>query len=113
MWMARSAVLVMPAKLQSNCMGPGRLIGLDRDPDAVAVATQRLAPYPATVIHANYDEMAQVLQRLEIPAVDGILLDLGVSSHQLDTEELWLFLPYRCTIRYANESVGNVCCGRG
>lgn len=67
--------------------GAGRLIGLDRDPDAVAVATQRLAPYPATVIHANYDEMAQVLQRLEIPAVDGILLDLGVSSHQLDTEE--------------------------
>ena len=64
--------------------GAGRLIGLDRDPDAVAVATQRLAPYPATVIHANYDEMAQVLQRLEIPAVDGILLDLGVSSHQLD-----------------------------
>lgn len=65
----------------------GRLIGLDRDPDAVAVATERLAPYPATVVHANYDEMAQVLRTLEIPAVDGILLDLGVSSHQLDTEE--------------------------
>lgn len=67
--------------------GKGRLIGLDRDPDAVAVATERLAPYPATVVQANYDEMAQVLQRLEISAVDGILLDLGVSSHQLDTEE--------------------------
>ncbi|MDD7294341.1 MAG: 16S rRNA (cytosine(1402)-N(4))-methyltransferase RsmH [Oscillospiraceae bacterium] len=67
--------------------GKGRLIGLDRDPDAVAVATARLAPYPATVVQANYDEMAQVLQRLEISAVDGILLDLGVSSHQLDTEE--------------------------
>lgn len=67
--------------------GRGRLIGLDRDPDAVAVATERLAPYPATVVQANYDEMAQVLQRLEISAVDGILLDLGVSSHQLDTEE--------------------------
>ena len=78
--------------------GAGRLIGLDRDPDAVAVATQRLAPYPATVIHANYDEMAQVLQRLEIPAGYG---------------GTWLFLPYRCTIGYANESVGNVCCGRG
>ncbi|MGN1223801.1 MAG: 16S rRNA (cytosine(1402)-N(4))-methyltransferase RsmH [Ruminococcus sp.] len=67
--------------------GKGRLIGLDRDPDAVAVATERLAPYPATVVQANYDEMAQVLQRLEISAVNGILLDLGVSSHQLDTEE--------------------------
>lgn len=66
--------------------GKGRLIGLDRDPDAVAVATERLAPYPATVVHANYDEMSQVLQRLQIPAVDGILLDLGVSSHQLDTD---------------------------
>ncbi|MDO4155175.1 MAG: 16S rRNA (cytosine(1402)-N(4))-methyltransferase RsmH [Oscillospiraceae bacterium] len=67
--------------------GRGRLIGLDRDPDAVAVATERLASYSATVVQANYDEMAQVLQRLEIPSVDGILLDLGVSSHQLDTEE--------------------------
>lgn len=67
--------------------GKGRLIALDRDPDAVAVAAERLASYPATVVHANYDEMAQVLQRLEIAAVDGILLDLGVSSHQLDTEE--------------------------
>lgn len=67
--------------------GKGKLIGLDRDPDAIAVATARLASYPATVVHANYDEMAQVLQRLEISAVDGILLDLGVSSHQLDTEE--------------------------
>lgn len=67
--------------------GRGRLIGLDRDPDAVAVATERLASYSATVVQANYDEMAQVLQRLEIPAVDGILLDLGVSSHQLDTEK--------------------------
>ena len=39
----------------------GKLIGFDRDPDAVEVATQRLAPYPATVVHHNYDEMAEVL----------------------------------------------------
>lgn len=74
-------------EIAKQLRGRGRLIGLDRDPDAVAVATERLASYPATVVQANYDEMAQVLQRLEIPAVDGILLDLGVSSHQLDTEE--------------------------
>ena len=74
-------------EIAKQLYGKGKLIGLDRDPDAVAIATERLVPYPATVVQANYDEMAQVLQRLEISAVDGILLDLGVSSHQLDTEE--------------------------
>lgn len=64
----------------------GLLIGLDRDPDAVAVARERLADAPARVFHCNYDEMQSVLDELEIPAVDGILMDLGVSSHQLDTE---------------------------
>ncbi len=62
----------------------GRLIGLDRDPDAVRTASERLAPYPATVVHRNYDEMAQVLDELGISEVDGVLLDLGVSSYQLD-----------------------------
>lgn len=62
----------------------GRLIGFDRDPDAVAVATERLAPYSATVVHHNYDEMQNVLTEMGIAPVDGVLLDLGVSSHQLD-----------------------------
>lgn len=61
----------------------GRLIGFDRDPDAVAVATERLAPYPATVVHHNYDEMQTVLTEMGVVPVDGVLLDLGVSSHQL------------------------------
>ena len=64
----------------------GKLIGFDRDPDAVEVATQRLAPYPATVVHHNYDEMAEVLTEMGEVPVDGVLLDLGVSSHQLDEE---------------------------
>ena len=64
----------------------GRLIGFDRDPDAVAVATERLAPYPATVVHHNYDEMQTVLTEMGAVPVDGVLLDLGVSSHQLDEE---------------------------
>lgn len=64
----------------------GKLIGFDRDPDAVEVATQRLAPYPATVVHHNYDEMAEVLTEMGDVPVDGVLLDLGVSSHQLDEE---------------------------
>ncbi len=62
----------------------GRLIGFDRDPDAIAVAAARLANYPAKVVHHNYDEMRDVLSAMQIDSVDGVLLDLGVSSHQLD-----------------------------
>lgn len=64
----------------------GHLVGFDRDPDAVAVATERLAPYPAEVVHHNYDEMQTVLTEMGAAPVDGVLLDLGVSSHQLDEE---------------------------
>ncbi|MCR5730193.1 MAG: 16S rRNA (cytosine(1402)-N(4))-methyltransferase RsmH [Ruminococcus sp.] len=63
----------------------GRLIALDRDPDAVAVATERLSEFKnAQVIHRNYSEMRYVLDELGIDMVDGILMDLGVSSYQLD-----------------------------
>ena len=64
----------------------GRLIGIDRDPVALAAAAERLAPYEknVTLVHSNFCEMAQVLRELEISGVDGILLDLGVSSPQLD-----------------------------
>ena len=64
----------------------GRLIGIDRDPVALKAAGERLAPYAdrVTLVHANFCDMAQVLKDLDIPGVDGILLDLGVSSPQLD-----------------------------
>jgi len=64
----------------------GRLIGIDRDPVALKVAGERLEPYKnnVTLVHSNFCEMAQVLKDLNIPGVDGILLDLGVSSPQLD-----------------------------
>ena len=62
----------------------GRLISLDQDPDAVAVATERLKGLPAQVVQVNFREAARVLAELGIPAVNGALLDLGVSSHQLD-----------------------------
>ena len=65
----------------------GRLIALDRDPDAVEVATERLKGMPATVVHSNYRDMGQVLEKLNIDGVDGILLDIGVSSFQLDNRE--------------------------
>ena len=64
----------------------GRLIGIDRDPVALKAASQRLAPYMdrVTLVHSNFCEIKQVLQDLGIDGVDGILLDLGVSSPQLD-----------------------------
>lgn len=63
----------------------GRLIALDQDPDAVAEATHRLAGLPATVVQSNFIHMDEVLAAQGIDRVDGILLDIGVSSHQLDT----------------------------
>ena len=64
----------------------GRLIGIDRDTVALKAAGERLAQVTdrATLVHANFCEMKRVLRELEIPGVDGILLDLGVSSPQLD-----------------------------
>lgn len=65
----------------------GRLIALDQDPDAVKVATERLKGYNATVVESNFSRMDEVLKTLNIDKVDGILLDLGVSSYQLDNAE--------------------------
>lgn len=65
----------------------GRLIGLDRDPDAISVATDRLNGYNATILQRNYSQIKEALEYLNIDSVDGILMDLGVSSHQLDTAE--------------------------
>ncbi len=61
----------------------GRLIALDRDPQAVKLARERLAPWPAQVFHASYAQLPEILQRLDISGVHGVLLDLGVSSLQL------------------------------
>lgn len=66
----------------------GRLIAIDRDPDAITVLKERLKEFPSvTVVHSNYSEIKTVLSDLGIDKVDGILADLGVSSHQLDTAE--------------------------
>ncbi|MBQ9110005.1 MAG: 16S rRNA (cytosine(1402)-N(4))-methyltransferase RsmH [Oscillospiraceae bacterium] len=74
-------------EIASRLTEGGRLIGLDRDPDAVQAATERLRGLPATVVHCNYSQMREALDGLGIAEVDGILMDLGVSSHQLDEAE--------------------------
>ena len=66
----------------------GRFIGIDQDQDAIIAASERLAAYPqATIIRSNYCYMVPELAARGITKVDGILLDLGVSSYQLDNEE--------------------------
>lgn len=67
----------------------GRLIGIDQDDAAIAAATERLAPFSekVTIVRSNYVNMKTVLEQQGIASVDGILLDLGVSSYQLDTVE--------------------------
>lgn len=68
-------------------LSSGKLIALDRDPDAVKVATERLSGLPATVVKCNYRDMRIALNGLGINLVDGIMLDIGVSSFQLDNGE--------------------------
>jgi 16S rRNA (cytosine1402-N4)-methyltransferase len=67
----------------------GRLIGIDQDADAIAAATDRLSEFSdrVTIVRSNYADMERVLFELQIDHVDGIVLDLGVSSFQLDTPE--------------------------
>lgn len=67
----------------------GRLIGIDQDKDAIAAATERLSDYQDRVhiVRSNYEQIDSVLEQLGIQKVDGIYLDLGVSSYQLDTAE--------------------------
>lgn len=67
----------------------GRLVGIDQDKDAICAASKRLEEFrdKVTIVRSNYSDMKQVLHELGIEKVDGILLDLGVSSFQLDTPE--------------------------
>ncbi len=67
----------------------GRLIGIDQDMDAIRAATERLKNYSdkVTIVHSNYQNIDSVLRDLSVGGVDGIVLDLGVSSYQLDNAD--------------------------
>jgi 16S rRNA (cytosine1402-N4)-methyltransferase len=70
-------------QLAARVLPGGFVIGLDRDPVAVAAAEQRLSALPVRAIHADYRDLARVLADLQLAAVDAVLLDLGLSSDQL------------------------------
>lgn len=66
----------------------GKLIGIDRDQDALKIAKIRLQDFQnVTYVYGNHDDIKEILENMDIDKVDGILLDLGVSSYQIDTEE--------------------------
>ena len=77
------------AAIAARLSPTGRLIGIDRDETALARASQRLAEYAplVTLVHGRFGHLEEILEELGIPAVDGMLFDLGVSSPQLDEAE--------------------------
>ena len=66
-----------------------KLIGIDQDPDAIKAASKKLEPYSerAVIVKSNYENIGEIIKSQNIDKVDGILLDLGVSSYQLDTPD--------------------------
>lgn len=76
-------------EIASRLSDKGRLIGIDQDEDAIKAASERLKPFMdrVTIVRNNYCNMDKMLDELSIDKVDGIMLDLGVSSYQLDTAE--------------------------
>ncbi len=76
------------AAIAARLSESGRLICIDQDPDAIAVLQERIGGLPqVTIVQENFARIDSVLSSLELPGADGILIDLGVSSHQLDTPE--------------------------
>lgn len=76
------------SKILEQLSDKGRLFCMDQDPDAIRIITERIGGDPrVTVIHDNFSHIAEALEEQGVTEVDGILADLGVSSHQLDTPE--------------------------
>lgn len=75
-------------EIASGLTSGGRLIGIDRDKEAIAAAKKRLSDFECvTYVHSNYNEIKNILEDLNIDKIDGAIIDLGVSSYQLDCTE--------------------------
>ena len=76
-------------EIAKQLTGNGRLYGIDQDEAAIEAATERLKPFEknVSIIRSNYRDAVKILKEMGVTGVDGILLDLGVSSYQLDTVE--------------------------
>ena len=90
------------ARAIAERVGPtGSVIGLDLDPAVITAASRNLAGLPIKLIHSNYCDLPEVLAELKIDAVDGILIDLGLSSDQLADPEARIQFPNRWSARFA------------
>jgi len=91
--------------------GNGRLIGIDRDGDALLAAEKRLGGYPCakTYVKRDYGEIAEVLAELEIEKIDGAILDLGVSSFQLDSPERGFSYMHDADLDMRMDKDGGIC----
>ncbi len=67
----------------------GRLVGIERDPQAMEIARERLQPYErqVTLVHTDFSRIGEVAEELKLPLIDGVVADLGISSLELDTPE--------------------------
>lgn len=86
--------------IASRLTGTGRLIGIDQDGEAIRAAEKRLEPFreKVTIVRDNYCNVRNVLQNIGIEKVDGIVLDLGVSSYQLDQAERGFSYQYDASL---------------
>ena len=77
------------SRIASLLTEKGRLIGIDQDPAAIAAAEERLKDFPCKVdiVHSNFSRLGEILEEQGATSVDGVVFDLGVSSHQIDTAE--------------------------
>ena len=78
------------SEIAKRLIGGGRYIGIDQDEAAIQAASERLAPWEdrVTLVRSNYERFEEILEELGISRVDGVLLDLGVSSYQLATTSM-------------------------